>query len=183
MRKTGNVIFAGSYSAGKSTEFDAFDGYGDGTKVPEFARLVLANGLYGMTIKEVVDSGQYPEFQKRVVALHRHYERIGHASEGWTHDAGTVSAWAYSQDLEENVRKAVSTAIERHLIECPPRKVLVFEPLRIKDDGVRHTSRELQTTIHKRIVDLCDGLELDWALVPACGSDLRKKIIKEELKK
>jgi hypothetical protein len=183
MRKTGNVLFSGSFSSGKTTEFESFDGHGDGTKVPEFARIILANGMYGKTIAEVHRNGNYANFQRRVVAFHRHYERLGHEAGGWTHDAGTVSAWAYSQDLQEDVRKAVSTAIERHLMECPPRKVLVFEPLRIKDDGVRHTSKELQATVHKRVIDLCEGLQLDWALIPACGSDLRKKVIKEELKK
>jgi len=179
--RQGNVIFAGAPSSGKSTTFDAFQTGLE--KYPEIARIILEGGLFGKSIKEVIDSGNYPTFQERTVLLHRQYERLSHDDGGALHDAGTVSAWAYCQDLQENVRKRLSNVIERHLMENGPRKVFVFEPLKYQQDGQRHESPKIQQVIHKRIVDLCEGLQLDWELVPAMGLELRCKFIKNGLKK
>jgi len=177
---TGNVILAGAPSCGKTTAFDAIQT--SRLKYPEMARMILEGGTFGKTIKEVTEKGNYPTFQERVVLLHRQNERLG-IDEPALHDAGTVSAYAYVQDLPEPQKQNLTNLLVAHLIKCPPRKVFVFEPLPYKQDGVRHEDPRYQKTIHERIVKLCEDADFNWELVPAMGLDLRLKFIKNGLKK
>jgi predicted ATPase len=176
----GNVQFAGAPSSGKSTAFDAIQT--SMVKYPEMARMILEGGTFGKTIKEVTDKGNYPTFQERVVLLHRHNERIS-VDEGSLHDAGTVSAYAYVQDLPEPQKQNLTNLLVAHLLKCPPKKVFVFEPLPYKQDGVRHENPKYQKVIHDRIIKLCEDADFNWELVPAMGLELRLKFIKNGLKK
>ena len=182
MRQRGYVQFAGAPSCGKTTTLDALRTCRK--KYPEMARIIIEGGTFGKSIDEITKSGNYPTFQERVVLLHRQYERISaQDDQGDLHDAGTVSAYAYVQDLPEPQRTKLTNAIVSHIIKNPPNKVFVFEPLKYTQDGVRHSDPKFQKVIHERIVKMCEDADLNWELVPNMSLELRQKFILNALKK
>lgn len=159
-----NIIFAGAPSTGKTTAFDLADI--KIPRVPEIARLILEGGIFWKSIEEVRNAGHYDIFQTRVSFLSLQYEKNWHDSGGVAVDAGVVSAMAYVEDLQEDVRWRLLNVMRNHLQRCPPKMVFVFEPLGfVEDDGVRHKSQEFQRVIHDRIINICEEEDLMWKLV------------------
>jgi predicted ATPase len=182
MSSRGGIIgFEGAPSSGKSTTLDNLQTCR--LKVPEMARLLLKSGNFGgNSIKEVIDSGNYPRFQKSVVLLNKRNSEV-YSDEGAIGDATNVTAQAYVQDLKEPLRQYLLNKIASEMVNNPPRKCLVFEPLPYAQDGVRHESANIQKIIHNRIIKFLDESGIDYTIIPRMSLDLRMKLVKHELKK
>jgi predicted ATPase len=182
MSSRGGIIgFEGAPSSGKSTTLDNLQTHR--LKVPEMARLLLKSGNFGgNSIKEVIDSGNYPRFQKSVVLLNKRNGEV-YGDEGAIVDASNVTAQAYAQDLPEPLRQQLLNKIASEMVRNPPRKCLVFEPLPYQNDGVRHESANIQKIIHNRIINFLEDSGIDYEVIPKMSLDLRLKMVKHELKK
>jgi predicted ATPase len=149
-----HVQLVGAFSCGKSTHAAQLEK--DGFKViPEIARLILDGNPYFLgSVSECAKAGRYEEFQWRVTELSAMSERA-YRDEDAVIDAGTLSAWAYAGLCEKPTADMLRNKIADHLVACPPRKALYFEPLPIDDDGVRHTDQKLQKRISHEILACC----------------------------
>lgn len=178
-----NVVITGAPSSGKSTLFDALKIPAINGRVKEIARLILEKGRFGGNVQEIIKAGKFPDFQYAVTLLNCKYEKLGHEDGGWLIDAGAVAAQAYLEELPDPLKSRLKDAVDRHVIECPPKKVFVCEPLAYKKDGVRHEDPKFQSVVHKRIVSYLDSMGIEWELIPACALDLRVKMVMHEVLK
>jgi predicted ATPase len=144
----------GAFNSGKSTHADLLEK--DGFKVVrEIARMILDGNPYFLgNVAACAKAGRYEEFQWRVTELSAMAERA-YRDENAVIDAGTISAWAYAGLCEKPTADMLRARIADHLSDCPPRKAIYFEPLPIKDDGLRHTDEKLQKRVAHEILACC----------------------------
>jgi hypothetical protein len=154
MNANRHVLLVGAFSCGKSTHAKLLEK--DGFKViPEIARMILEGNPYFMgNIGDCVKAGRYEEFQWSVTELSAMYER-DNRSEYAVVDAGTLTAYAYCGTCQKPTADLLQAKIEKHIKSCPPRKALYFDPLPIKNDGLRHTDEKLQKQIGQEILACC----------------------------
>ena len=177
----GWIGFEGAPCSGKSTALEAINSCRE--KYAEIARILLDGGGFGGTsIKQVTEAGQYPFFQKSVVLLNKKNCSMGQ-DEGSIIDASNVTAQAYVRDLQEPFRSKLTNIIAAEMVNNPPRKVFVFEPLKYQQDGVRHQDEEYQREIHYRILEFCEKACLDYYIVRPGPLELRLKYVKSAMKK
>jgi hypothetical protein len=163
-----HVQLVGPFNSGKSTHASMLEK--DGFKVvPEIARLILEGNPYFMgNVAACVAAGRYEEFQWRVGEISAMSERA-YKDDDAIIDAGTLSAWAYSGLCEKPTADMLRDRLAKHLVECPPRKALYFEPLPMKDDGVRHTDEKLQKRIGHEILACCRKFNIIVETIVACN--------------
>jgi nicotinamide riboside kinase len=169
-----HISLSGSYSVGKSTVMDKLNPKG-WLKTNDLAREYLS--------RHNLNSNSLTDEQRRQLQLWVTASYIGNMKQAesakMNHlmDSSLIEVYAYSDGvLPENQLMYILNYLMKYREDMI---ALVFPPtIKLEDDGLRHIDKEFRLTIHGRIMQVIDALQIPYHYIVSSTVEDRVEEIK-----